>query len=279
MNVGLNPEVFHRANGQSAVHNQPTGEKEQLVALRAAVTCPTGSIRTENQTALSRAAADSFPLAATDHEGKAIEGVYFNGFTSQNTFGALSWLILDPTMNVMVDCPRYSEPLAKQILELAKPNGVSCIMLTHRDDVYDNHRWAERLGAKRIIHETECSASQHTDDCELQLNDDDLPYELSESFRILHVPGHSRGSIALLHPPSRSLFSGDHCWGTTDGGVRASPTYCSYSWSTQCDSIEALQDYPFIHLWPGHGRPQHFKDDKHRKTSLVEAATRLRLMS
>lgn len=275
----MDPAVFYRANGKSAVHNQPTGDDEKLSALQAAVACPTGSIRTESHTNLSRTASDSFPLPATDNEGRVVKGVYFNGFASPHTFGALSWLILDGPVNIMVDCPRYSEFLAKRILDLAQPHGVSYLMLTHRDDVHDNDRWAKRLGARRIIHTSECSPSQRTSDCEIKLDNRDFPYEIGESFRIVHVPGHTRGSIALLHTPSQSLFSGDHIFGSKEGKLRASTTYCSYSWATQCDSIEALKDYPFIHLWPGHGTPHHFEDGNDRETSFVEAANQLRFLS
>ena len=40
------PEVFEHAEGQSAVHHQPTGEKERLHALQALLACPTASIGT-----------------------------------------------------------------------------------------------------------------------------------------------------------------------------------------------------------------------------------------
>lgn len=270
--------MFHRADGQAAVYNQPTGEDEKFSAFQAAVACPTGSIRTEHRTDLSRTASDSFPVAATDNEGKALQGVYFNGFSSPHTFGALSWLILDAPVNIMVDCPRYSESLAKRILRMAQPDGVSFIMLTHRDDVFDNHRWAKRLGARRIIHASECSVSQHTADCEVQLDDDNFPYQIDKSFRIVHVPGHTRGSIALLHMPSQSLFSGDHIFGSNNGILTASTRYCSYSWTTLCDSVEALKEHPFIHLWPGHGRPYHFEDGNDRETCLTETANRLRAL-
>lgn len=272
----MNPNVFHRANGKSAVYSQPQGGDEQLSAMQAAVACPTGSIRTEHRSALARTASESFPLIAKDTHGRDVPGVYFNGFTSPHTFGALSWLIIHPSANVLVDCPRFSESLAKRIIQLAQPHGISYIMLTHRDDVHDNHRWAERLQAKRIIHTSECSVRQHTDDCEIQLNDEDFPYKLSESLRIIHVPGHSRGSIALLDSSSQSLFAGDHIYASSGGQISASTRYCSYNWQIQCDSIEKLANLPFLHIWPGHGSPHHFIDDDDRAQSIVSAASELR---
>lgn len=270
--------MFTSANRQSAVHAQPSTEEHQLLALQAAVACPTGSIRTEDKNALYKTAARSFPTAALDKTNNKVPNVYYNGNTSKHTFGASSWLSLSPTCNIMFDCPRYSEDLANRTEELCGPRGIDYIALSHCDDVFGHHEWAERLGAKRIIHEAECNRRQRTTECEIQLTDNDFPFNIDESngnVVLHHVPGHTRGSIVLLDKASQSLFSGDHCMGNADGVITSSLGYCFYSWSEQLEQLAAMADLPFVHLWPGHGRPHHFADEQDRRLSIGLAKERL----
>jgi hypothetical protein len=62
--------------------------------------------------------------------------------------------------NVMVDVPRWTPALAQRLRQLG---GVRFIFLTHRDDVGDHARWAEALGAQRIIHASEANRRQGTE--------------------------------------------------------------------------------------------------------------------
>jgi len=67
------------------------------------------------------------------------------------------------------------------------------------------------------------------------------------------VPGHTRGSIVLLH--GDALFSGDHLWATDDQtALEAGSEVCWYSWPEQLRSIAKLTEYRFTHVLPGHGR-------------------------
>ena len=56
----------------------------------------------------------------------------------------------------MVDAPRYTRSLTGPIDALG---GVAHVLLTHRDDVADAPRWAERYGARVWIHEADRSAA------------------------------------------------------------------------------------------------------------------------
>jgi glyoxylase-like metal-dependent hydrolase (beta-lactamase superfamily II) len=68
------------------------------------------------------------------------------------------------------------------------------------------------------------------------------------------VPGHTRGSMALLYRDT-FLFTGDHLWGVADGpGLAASRALCWYSWPEQVRSLERLLAHPFSWVLPGHGR-------------------------
>lgn len=176
----------------------------------------------------------------------------------------------------MFDCPRFFGPLAKQIKKVtAEVGGVRYLVLSHQDDVADHDRWAEALGAVRVIHESECNRAQKTDACELKLHDGDFPYQLAEGTQLLHVPGHTTGSIAMLHRGTQSLFTGDHVMYRRRDGRIAGGGY-SKEVGVQIGSVDKLKDVPFLHGWPGHGRHFHFRNEEERRKGMAEAAEYMR---
>lgn len=265
----------------SAVYSQPSSAEAQLQALRAAAACPTGSIRTESPSPRSREARDSFPLPATNTlTATPVPDVFYNGYASPDTFGGASWLILnrgkDPYA-IMFDCPRFFSPLANAIKKMTEPfGGVRYLVLSHKDDVAGHADWAKALGATRVIHKKECNAWQGTNACEVQLEDKDFPYDLADGTQLIHVPGHTDGSIAMLHRPTNSLFTGDHFMYSSRVGRLTGSRYISHSWATQIHSVEVLSDLPFLHGWPGHGRHFHFKDGKDRQKQIAAAVDFMR---
>ena len=90
-------------------------------------------------------------------------GIYHLAYHSQRSYGATPYLISlsrdcgddSVTVNVMVDSPRWSAPLADRLEAMG---GVHVIFLTHRDDVADHDRWAERFGAQRVMHALDVGA-------------------------------------------------------------------------------------------------------------------------
>lgn len=278
----LSPSIFRRENDQSAVYHQPQTEEELMAGLQAAVACPTGSIRTEMPQKRSKEALASFPKAARDFDGHVVENVFYNGYTSKDTFGCASWLLLgggDGRPNVMFDCPRFSENLAKNIESLtADTGGVEYLVLSHMDDVAGHDVWAKRLNAKRVIHRTECNMQQGTNECEIKLdleseNKENERYVLAPGMEIIHVPGHTLGSIALLDIPTKSLFTGDHlAFFASLGNLSGSPRFIQHSWSVQNGSVRKLSKESFLHGWPGHGRSFHFKDDADRVQGIEQSA-------
>lgn len=131
-----------------------------------------------------------------------------------------------------------------------------------RDDLGDQDKWAEHFGATRIIHRDE--VRPHIADIELQLTGGG-PWDLAGrqvsrdaldgGVRLIHVPGHTSGSIALWHAPSRAIFTGDHlAWSSTTDSVSIFPRYNFHSIERQVESVEALLELDFLHVLPGHGR-------------------------
>src|ERR1700694_4203554 len=138
------PETFEDDGDTSIVHHQPESEDQTKRALMALVACPTASIgTTEHHDA--HLGIDAFPL-------RIAENVYFCGFTAESSFGAWSYLIVRPQAeggNVMIDSPRFATQRVKRIDAMG---GVSTMLLTHRDDVADHARFANRFSCKRVMH-------------------------------------------------------------------------------------------------------------------------------
>jgi glyoxylase-like metal-dependent hydrolase (beta-lactamase superfamily II)/ferredoxin len=250
------PGVFARCEGaeQSFVIQQPTAADEQRV-LMALVTCPTASIgsRTKPDT---RLAARAFP-------DWIVDDVYFCGYASAASYGASSYLIRRPTGNVLVDSPRFAKFLVDSIAALG---GVSTMVLTHRDDVADHRKFRDHFGCERVIHRAD--VTEDTRDCERIIETD---VELAADLRVIHVPGHTRGSIVLHH--REVLFTGDHLWANADEtGLAAGRDVCWYSWAEQLESIRKLAAYSFTHVLPGHGRRFVAPDPDAMRAAVLRAA-------
>src|SRR5262245_39703967 len=104
------PATFHDHGGQSSVYQPPLDPADIRRATMALVACPTASIGTTSHRSV-REAVRAFPEPITGD-------VFFCGFTSEASFGAWAYLIVRPEErggNVLVDSPRFTLPLVKQI--------------------------------------------------------------------------------------------------------------------------------------------------------------------
>ncbi len=239
------PEVFARADDVelSYVHRQPVSPQEDERALMALVACPTASIGTAGKRNAA-AGARAFPEAIT-------EDVSFCGFASESSFGASSYFIRRPLGNVLVDSPRAAAPLLRRLEAMG---GVSLMFLTHRDDVADHRAFHRRFGCDRLLHRDDVARS--TADIERQPAGRD-PIALADDLLLIPVPGHTRGSTALLYRET-FLFTGDHLWWSDNlGRLQASRSVCWYSWPEQIQSVERLLEVRFEWILPGHGRRFH----------------------
>ena len=133
------PATFHDHAAQSSVYRQPENPEARRQALKALVTCPTASIGTESE-------ADDVSAAVAAYPERIDENVYFCGFTSEESFGGWSYLIVRPPErggNVLVDSPRFTQPLVRRIRELG---GIRQMFLSHKDDVADHAAFAREFG-------------------------------------------------------------------------------------------------------------------------------------
>lgn len=247
------PQVFGEGAEHAFVRAQP-GPEALTEATRALLACPVGAIGTRG--ALDKAA--RWPQ-------ELLPGVWYLGYADRASYGALAWLIQRPEGNVMVDVPRPVPALLDRVEALG---GVRTMFLSHRDDVGAHERVAARFGAERILHEAD--VDHRTAGVERRVSGE-APVALAPDLRVLPVPGHTRGSMALLWK-EEVLFSGDHLWGAGPRGwhaegaegaavgvppLGAGRSVCWWSWPAQVRSMERLLDEPFAHVLPGHGRPWH----------------------
>ncbi|MDJ0732973.1 MAG: MBL fold metallo-hydrolase [Nostocaceae cyanobacterium] len=248
----MTPQVFHRADEQSAVHHQPTNEAERLAALEALLSCPTSSIGTVEKPQDIKVAQLSFPIPVE-------ENVYHCGYHSEKSFGAASYFIQLPEGNILIDSPRFTPPLVKRLQEMG---GIRYMYLTHRDDVADHQKFAGHFQCQRILHKDDISASLR--DVEIQLTGFE-PFELTPDLLIIPIPGHSKGHTALLYK-NKFLFTGDHlAWSARLQQLHAFKDYCWYSWKEQIQSMQKLVNYNFEWILPGHGRRYHADKETMKK--------------
>lgn len=236
------PGTFREHGQFSIVHRQPRTTEETKRALMALVACPTASIGTRSRMD-ARSGVDAFPE-------RLVDNLFHCGFTAESSFGAWSYLIVRPAAeggNVLVDSPRFAVPLVRKI---AAMGGVRMMFLTHRDDVADHAKFAERFGCERVMHAGDGAARLGIE--RVVEGRDDAP--LGGGLVAIPTPGHTRGHMVLLYE-DRFLFTGDHlAWSPEIGSLIAFEDVVWHSWPEQVRSLARLQSHRFEWVLPGHGR-------------------------
>ena len=227
----------------SSVYRQPVGDQDLVAAYQALIACPVGSIGAlQHDKRRLEAAIASFPL-------ELAPSLYYNGFNSEKSFGANSYFIQHPDGNWLIDSPRYVRHL---VTAFERMGGIQYIFLTHEDDVADAGRYAKQFGARRLIHHADAAAEPGAE----WIIEGTEPVLVAPDFRILPVPGHTEGSMALLYA-GRNLFTGDHMgWDREINGLRVATVYVWHEESLR-RSTERLLDYDFEWVLPGHAERMH----------------------
>jgi glyoxylase-like metal-dependent hydrolase (beta-lactamase superfamily II) len=255
------PGLIVRAeNGRSVFARQPVGSDEVEQAWRAAMICPTRSV---GHVSLSRPDTPVYPHDLGDN-------VYRLGHNARSSFGAHSYLVRNSVGgNVMIDAPRWTREVYGPVGELG---GLSDILLTHRDDIADADRYAERFDARVWIHRDDGGpvpyATHHIDGVE--------PAPIRDDVVAFPVPGHTKGSVLYLIN-GHLLFSGDSlAWSPDQGRLIAFRNACWYSWPAQQASLERFAEsaYRFDRLFCGHGW-SHDADASGFHQSLVDLCARM----
>jgi glyoxylase-like metal-dependent hydrolase (beta-lactamase superfamily II)/ferredoxin len=249
------PELFGAIDDLSVVVAQPDAST-RLDAWLAAQACPTRSIGT-----LSR---QPRPGRLYPREIEDGSGVFDCGYCSEDSFGASAWFVRSAEGNLLVDSPRFTEAL---VAPIDAAGGIDHVLLTHRDDVADAHRWADRFGARVWIHRDDARAAPFATD----QFDDEVPVQ--PGVLAVPTPGHTRGSAMFLLD-GRYLFTGDSlAWSHERQDLTAFRDACWWSWSAQADSLARLAArHRFAWVLPGHGARAHDDPEAlhHRLIRLVD---------
>jgi len=235
----LAPEIFAEAEDYAYVKAQPSTEEEKRKALRALLSCPTGSIGTEHSNNASDVISD-FPLQLEN-------GVFYSGFNSRKSYGGNSYFVKTDSGNWLIDSPRFLRHLVQQFEEAG---GIDFIFLSHRDDVGDADKFAKHFGSQRIIHRADLNAQPNA---EIVISGESSQ-QISDNFMIIPTPGHTKGHCCLLYK-NKYLFTGDHLWWDRyKRQLHASQSVCWYSWPKQVESVKKLRDFKFRWILPAHGQ-------------------------
>jgi glyoxylase-like metal-dependent hydrolase (beta-lactamase superfamily II) len=145
--------------------------------------------------------------------------------------------------------------------------GISDILLTHRDDVADAHKYADAFKARVWIHRADSTAAPFAtnmlEGMEVTAIDDRV--------LAIPVPGHTQGSVVYLLN-NTYLFTGDSLsWNFAQKDLQAFKNTCWFDWGEQKKSLGRLVDFDFEWVLAGHGGNVNLPvDDMHaRLTALV----------
>ena len=222
--------------GRSVVARQPSTVDQEAALWRAAAACPTKSI---GNRVSSSEPAGIFPYPLTD-------GVFALGNNALSSFAAHSFLAIHPDGNLLVDSPRFSRGLAERVDALG---GIAHILLTHRDDVADADRWADRYQARVWIGLADAEAAPYATD----LTGADAPTVIAPGVMSLPAPGHTPGHV-VYHIADRLLFTGDSLhWNQRREELDVFPSQTFFSWSILADTMDALAALNVEWIFPGHG--------------------------
>ncbi|MGM7466750.1 MBL fold metallo-hydrolase, partial [Escherichia albertii] len=252
------PSTFSEVTNMSAVYNQPTTPEERLHALQALISCPTRSIHTRTPPSDILQVHKTLPIPIDEEK---LPGIYHCGHQSEKSYGAASYLLLHPQGNILIDSPRYSSVLKGNIMAMG---GVRYMFLTHRDDVADHQLWADALNCERIIHSLEVQETTTTVETKLE---GEGPWKLYDDVDLIFTPGHTEGSVCLLHKTSKVLFSGDHLL-MHENKLSIEEDYNWYSVPLQLQSVKILLDLDFLWILPGHGRRVSYKEVDEKNSAL-----------
>ncbi|HHX39542.1 MAG TPA: MBL fold metallo-hydrolase [Armatimonadetes bacterium] len=175
---------------------------------------------------------------------RLLEGVY------QLTPGwEKRYFLRTPDGNILIDTPPGQESVFSAIEMLG---GASILFITHRDTVGDAWLFRERLGVRVAMHPDDADFLTGAPP-EIELSDG---LYLTPETRVLHAPGHSPGSCALLlERAPGALFPGDVVIADAEGRLQLPLEGYSKNPRRARDAVSLLLKYPFDALLPAHGTP------------------------
>jgi hydroxyacylglutathione hydrolase len=189
---------------------------------------------------------------------------------------------------VLIDAGMNSDMVIKQLEKYIKLTDLQLIILTHCH--YDHTAAAaviaEKSGAKVGVHKADVESvndeylsvsvlfgesAPTVKPTNIYEEGDKIDIGDEEYLEVIHTPGHSKGSICLYEPVSKSLFSGDTVF---PGGGFGRMDFEGSEPDKMLGSIEKLTKLDVKTLYPGHGAPT----DRNGNSQIMASYTMLKMM-
>jgi hypothetical protein len=155
---------------------------------------------------------------------------------NRETLGAVSYLIVENTGNILIDCPLWDETNRQFLIN---QGGVSCLFLTHRNAIGKQvKQMQEFLRCQIVIQEQEAYLLP-----EISKTTFENEIEISPNCLGIWSPGYSPGSCCLYYKKNGGvLFSGRHLLSDPDGKLRPLRNEKTFHWPRQLKSVELLRN-------------------------------------
>ncbi len=151
---------------------------------------------------------------------------------------------------LLFDIPTYSEELKEFILSFKKP--MYAIISHGSCGIEDGTKWQKEIGLKVYAHKNDENHPW------IRMKPDvfftEMP-KFDKTIEIIHVPGHSAGSICVLETESKSLFIGDTFYGDKNGKIKDFTKESQSDYENLEDRIHScknLLEYEFENVYPFH---------------------------
>ena len=162
----------------------------------------------------------------------------------------------------LIDAPVYDD----EIMSAISSNGLSLeyIILTHGhfDHILGANAFREKTGAKIAVHELETEyladpeksmtflENGETVTADILLKDNDIITFGGVSLRVIHTPGHTKGSSCFISGDGKTMFSGDTLFKGTIGRY----DFYGGDYNILMESLKKLKSMEENYaIYPGHG--------------------------
>ena len=194
---------------------------------------------------------------------------------NRDTLGATSYLIVNKTGNILLDCPAWNEVNREFIQSQGK---VDYLIITHRGGIGKNILDLQQtLNCSIIVQEQEAYLLP-----EVEVTSFGDRLTLAEDLELIWTPGHSPGSSCLyLQQHGGILFTGRHLLPKSPTEIIPLRTAKTFHWWRQLDSIAKLRDrfsqntlqYIFPGANTGYLRGTGYIAEAYQKLSELDLAT------
>ena len=155
---------------------------------------------------------------------------------NRDTLGATSYLIVEKTHNILIDCPLWHE---EHFRFIQQQGGVSKLLITHRGSIGKQVKQMQAdLGCQVIIQEQEAYLLP-----EVEVSSFRDSLTVDSAIELIWTPGHSPGSSCVYwNAHGGVLFTGRHLLPKSVTEVVPLHTAKTFHWWRQLRSIAKLRD-------------------------------------